>query len=86
MPILSTSIYDIQCGDYNTLVLTDSGELMVTGGNDKGQLGVEIEDDEAEEEELDTAETGHMDYEYEPEKIQTMKRGKDAYKFMFIKP
>ena len=27
-----------------------------------------------------------MDYEYEPERITSMKKGKDAYKFMFIKP
>jgi hypothetical protein len=41
--MISTQLYDVCCSDYNTMVLTDAGDIILTGGNDKGQLGVKTE-------------------------------------------
>ena len=42
--LLGTNLRSVACGQYHSMVVTDTGKLLACGKNDYGQLGLYTDD------------------------------------------
>ena len=80
MPLSSTAITSVSCSEFNTYCLTDSGELLCWGTNEKGQLGNSVTDlqEDYEFQELKPASGFRGVNSYVPLLLDTLKHEKIA--------